>query len=148
MYFNYMYTTPSAVCLCDNIGLVSLILLGWELHVLYYVYKASRSCLLCFLCHPYIPHYWGEPERAPPGDSQLLRCLYNWGEPERAPLADSQLLRCLYNNNNNTTVTIPYISKCFYALLFHRHLSTFHGTHSERWIPTAKSSQADHGRVA
>ena len=24
---------------------------------LYYVYKASRSCLLCFLCHPYIPHY-------------------------------------------------------------------------------------------
>ena len=24
---------------------------------------------------------------------------------------------------------IPYISKCFYALLFHRHLSTFHGTH-------------------
>ena len=59
MYFNYMYTTPSAVCLCDNIGLVSLILLGWELHVLYHctVYKASRSCLLCFLCHPYIPHY-------------------------------------------------------------------------------------------
>ena len=59
----YMYTTPSAVCLSDNIGLVSLILLGWELHVsyvrisLYYVYKASRSCLLCFLCHPYIPHY-------------------------------------------------------------------------------------------
>ena len=33
--FNYMYTTPSAVCLCDNIGLVSLILLGWELHVSY-----------------------------------------------------------------------------------------------------------------
>ena len=22
-----------------------------------YVYKASRSCLLCYLCHPYIPHY-------------------------------------------------------------------------------------------
>ena len=35
MYFNCMYTTPSAVCLCDNIGLVSLILLGWELHVSY-----------------------------------------------------------------------------------------------------------------
>ena len=35
MYFNYMYTTPSAVCLCDNIGLVSLILLGWELRVSY-----------------------------------------------------------------------------------------------------------------
>ena len=33
---------------------------------LYYVYKASRSCLLHFLCHPYIPHYWGERERAPP----------------------------------------------------------------------------------
>ena len=33
--FNYMYTTPSAVCLCDNIGLVSLIILGWELHVSY-----------------------------------------------------------------------------------------------------------------
>ena len=30
-----MYTTPSTVCLCDNIGLVSLILLGWELHVSY-----------------------------------------------------------------------------------------------------------------
>ena len=24
---------------------------------LYYVYKASRSCLLCFLCHPYIQHF-------------------------------------------------------------------------------------------
>ena len=24
---------------------------------LYYVYKASPSCLLHFLCHPYIPHY-------------------------------------------------------------------------------------------
>ena len=24
---------------------------------LYYVYKASRSCLLHFLCHPYILHY-------------------------------------------------------------------------------------------
>ena len=23
-----------------------------------------------------------------------------------------------------------YFSKCFYALLFHRHLSTFHGTHT------------------
>ena len=23
----------------------------------YYVYKASRFCLLCFLCHPYIPHH-------------------------------------------------------------------------------------------
>ena len=40
------------------IGLVSLIFLGWEfcLISLYYVYKASQSCLLCFLCHPYIPH--------------------------------------------------------------------------------------------
>ena len=40
---------------------------------------------------------WGEPERAPPGDPQLLRCLYNnnWGEPERAPPGDPQLLRCL-----------------------------------------------------
>ena len=35
MYFNYMYTTPSAVCLCDSIGLVSLIRLGWELRVSY-----------------------------------------------------------------------------------------------------------------
>ena len=26
---------------CDNIRLVSLILLGWELHVLYYVYMPS-----------------------------------------------------------------------------------------------------------
>ena len=34
-----------------NIGLVLLILLGWV--SLHYVYKASRSCLLC---HPYIPH--------------------------------------------------------------------------------------------
>ena len=31
----YMYTTPSPVCPCDNIGLVSLILLGWELRVSY-----------------------------------------------------------------------------------------------------------------
>ena len=32
--FNYMYITPSAMCLCDNMGLVLLILLGWELRVI------------------------------------------------------------------------------------------------------------------
>ena len=52
---NLFVNTPSVISLlcsfvvvwCDNIGLVSLILLGWELRVisLYYVYKASRSCL-------------------------------------------------------------------------------------------------------
>ena len=29
-------------CHCDNIGLVSLILLGWELHVLYYCTMCTR----------------------------------------------------------------------------------------------------------
>ena len=30
---------------------------------------------------------------------QVVRLYsYNWGEPERAPPEDSQLLRCLYNN--------------------------------------------------
>ena len=42
MYFNYMYTTPSAVCLCNNIGLVPLILLGWELRVLYHSTMCTR----------------------------------------------------------------------------------------------------------
>ena len=37
-----MYTTPSAVCLCDNIGLVSLILLGWELRVLCHSTMCTR----------------------------------------------------------------------------------------------------------
>ena len=36
--------------LCDNIGLVSLIYLRWELLTRYYVYKLSRCCLL-----PYVP---------------------------------------------------------------------------------------------
>ena len=37
---------------------------------------------------------WGEPERAPPGDPQLLRCLYNW-RAERANLV-LQLARFFY----------------------------------------------------
>ena len=61
MYFNYMYTTPSAVCLCDNIGLVSLILLGWELHVLYHCTMCTRHPDLvsfAFCAIPIIiPHY-------------------------------------------------------------------------------------------
>ena len=36
-------------CVVDSLGLCLI--------SLYYVYKASRSCLLHFLCHPYIPHY-------------------------------------------------------------------------------------------
>ena len=40
-----------------------------------------------------------------------------------------------------------YCSKCFYALLFHRHLSTFHGTHSTVNV-AAKSGQAHLDNVA
>ena len=42
----------------DNIGLVSLILFGWELRLIspYYMYKSYHSCLLRFLGHPYILH--------------------------------------------------------------------------------------------
>ena len=49
----YMYTTPSAVCLCDNIGLVSLILLGLELHVSYLYHRTmcTRHPNLVSLCH-------------------------------------------------------------------------------------------------
>ena len=39
VYFMYVFL-DSAVCLCDNIGLVALILLGWEL-------RASSITVLC-----------------------------------------------------------------------------------------------------
>ena len=39
-------------CVVDSLGLGITCVIS-----LYYVYKASQSCLLCFLCHPYIPHY-------------------------------------------------------------------------------------------
>ena len=39
-------------CVVGSLGLGITCLIS-----LYYVYKASRSCLLHFLCHPYIPHY-------------------------------------------------------------------------------------------
>ena len=39
-------------CVVDSLGLGITRLIS-----LYYVYKAARSCLLHFLCHPYIPHY-------------------------------------------------------------------------------------------
>ena len=38
-------------CVVDFLGLGITCLIS-----LYYVYKASQSCLLCFLCNPYIPH--------------------------------------------------------------------------------------------
>ena len=38
-------------CVIDSLELGITCLIS-----LYYVYKASQSCLLCFLCHPYIPH--------------------------------------------------------------------------------------------
>ena len=73
-------------------------------------------------------NYWGEPERAPPGDPQLLRCLYNWASGSEPTYIVLRLGRAVYIYIYGTTDRIPYISKCFYALLFHRHLSTFHGT--------------------
>ena len=39
-------------CVVGSLGLGITCLIS-----LYYVYKASRSCLIHFLCHPYIPHY-------------------------------------------------------------------------------------------
>ena len=42
-------------CRCNNIGLVSLILLGWELHVLYHSTMCTRRPDLVSLDHPYIP---------------------------------------------------------------------------------------------
>ena len=74
----FLYTTPSAVRLCNNIGLVSLILLGWELHVsciTVLCYKASQSCLLCFLCHPYIPIF-------------TFTCQYKYSLATQVQLAD------------------------------------------------------------
>ena len=38
-------------CVVDSLGLGITCLIS-----LYSVYKASLSCLLHFLCHPYIPH--------------------------------------------------------------------------------------------
>ena len=44
-------------CRCENIGLVSLILLGWELLVIYHCTMCTRHPDLFsrYLCHPYIP---------------------------------------------------------------------------------------------
>ena len=81
--------------------------------------------------------YWGERERAPTWWSQRDFCtiyIHNYiyiiiiGERERANLV-VQLARFFYISTGGRVLHIPYISKCFYALLFHRHLSTFHGTH-------------------
>ena len=47
-------------CRCDNIGLVSLILLDWELRVLYHCTICIRHpdlVSLEFYAIPYIPHY-------------------------------------------------------------------------------------------
>ena len=52
------YITLSAVCVCNNIGLMSLILLGWEIRVscITVLYMCtSHPHLNCLLCHPYIP---------------------------------------------------------------------------------------------
>ena len=52
------------------------------------------------------------------------------GRAGASPPSLTTCARCLYNNNNNNYIYdrhhTVYFSKCFYALLFHRHLSTFH----------------------
>ena len=56
---------------------------------------------------------------------------YIIGRAGASPPSVTTWTRCLYYIYYiyiyGTTDRIPYISKCFYALLFHRHLSTFHG---------------------
>ena len=52
MQFGGRLVRQYRACVVDSLGLGITCLIS-----LYYVYKASRSCLLCFLCHPYIPHY-------------------------------------------------------------------------------------------
>ena len=53
-----MYITLSAVYLCDNTGLVSLILSGWELHASYITVLCVQAItILCLLpSQGYIPH--------------------------------------------------------------------------------------------
>ena len=70
----------------------------------------------------------------------MCLALYNWGEPERAPPSAPQRCVVCHIIIIRPTDRIP---KCFYALFFHRHLSTFHGTHY-----LAKFSQAHLGHVA
>ena len=91
MYFNHMYTTPSAVCLCNDIGLVSLILC-----VLYHctmctghpdlvsfafyaipIFQIIIFYLLVCICHVFFCHFWGEPERAPPSALTGYRIFLN-----------------------------------------------------------------------
>ena len=52
MQFRGRLVRQYRACVVDSLGLGITCLIS-----LYYVYKASRSCLLCFLCHPYIPDY-------------------------------------------------------------------------------------------
>ena len=52
MQFRGRLVRQYRACVVDSLGLGITCLIS-----LYYVYKASRSCLLCVLCHPYIPHY-------------------------------------------------------------------------------------------
>ena len=52
MQFRGRLVRQYRACVVDSLGLGITCLIS-----LYYVYKASRSCLLCFLYHPYIPHY-------------------------------------------------------------------------------------------
>ena len=87
-----MYTTPSAVCLCNNTGLVSLILLGWELRVLYHSTMCTRHSDLVSFAIPifhinllvqlntlhiimYIPLYRSPKPSSRPTFTNLLQSL-------------------------------------------------------------------------
>ena len=59
-------------CVVDSLGLGITCLIS-----LYYVYKTSQSCLLCFLCHPYISHS---------NLKNFYIYLYNTGSPHANPL--------------------------------------------------------------
>ena len=59
----------------------------------------------------------GTARRASVRGATPSRGRINWGAAPSLSEAEGRAVRHL-----------PYISKCFHALLFHRHLSTFHGT--------------------
>ena len=107
-----------------------------------YVHDRYGSCLSSHTWCMYInqQNSWSTLSPLHSGSMESLPLAHNAqhcpsfvvGRAGASPPSLTTCARCLYNNNNNNNNNIydrhhtVYFSKCFYALLFHRHLSTFH----------------------
>ena len=112
------------MCLCDNIGLVALLLLGWEL-------RASSITVLCVQAVMILSPLLFMPSLYSHSNSKnfYITCrIYNW--------ADFSFDR------------VSGYRKCFYVLLFHRHILTFHWTQIGRGsVAGSQASQNDRESV-